>query len=135
MTPTDYLPEELNTKYFDFKPRDYSDKKFCDDLLHEIKVSHDKCEYYKEHLCKKFKFRIPEELSFDELETIPFLPTTTYKKMANRTLQLLKASLDDIAIFSCSSSTTGDPSIVPRTIEDYNTIQLKFLQNFLDGRI
>ena len=35
----DFLPEEYETKYFDYKPRTYDDKKFCADLLEQIKLS------------------------------------------------------------------------------------------------
>lgn len=128
----DYLPEELNTKYFDFEPREYPDEKFCKDLLEQIKLSHNNCTYYKENLCKRFNFIIPEDLTIDDLETIPFIPTDIYKKSGNRTLQLLKTPLDKIALFSCSSSTTGDPSIVPRTLEDFDQLQYNSIKVFSD---
>jgi len=128
----DYLPEELNSKYFDFEPRDYPDEKFCEDLLEQIKLSYNNCTYYKEKLCKRFNFTIPEDLNIDDLESIPFIPTDIYKKSGNRTLQLLKAPLDNIALFSCSSSTTGDPSIVPRTLEDFDQLQYNSIKVFSD---
>ena len=126
----EYLPEELKSKYFDFKPRDYSDEKFCEDLLEQIKLSYNNCTYYKHKLCKRFNFTIPEDLTIDNLETIPFIPTDIYKKSGDRTLQLLKAPLDNIALFSCSSSTTGDPSIVARTLEDFDQIQYNSIKVF-----
>ncbi|MFX1442891.1 MAG: hypothetical protein ACFFHV_05705 [Promethearchaeota archaeon] len=126
----EYLPEELNTKYFDFKPRDHHNKDFCRDLLEQIKLSYNNCSYYKEKLCKRFNFTIPNELSIDDLEAIPFIPTNIYKKSENRTLQLLKSPLEDIALFSCSSSTTGDPSIVARTLEDFDQLQYNSIKVF-----
>jgi len=128
----DLLPEELKTKYFDFKPRDYPNEKFCRDLLEQIKLSYNNCKYYQENLCKKFNFTIPEELTIEDLEIIPYIPTETYKKSGNRTLQLLKTSLDSIALFSCSSSTTGDPSIVPRTLEDFEQLQYNSIKVFTE---
>lgn len=128
----DYLPEDLKTKYFDFKPRDYPDDKFCTDLLEQLKLSYDNCDYYKEKLCKKFKYTIPEDLTIEDLDKIPYIPTETYKKSGNRTLQLLKVPVDDIVLFSCSSSTSGDPSIIPRTLEDFDQIQYNSIKVFTE---
>ncbi len=126
------LPEEFNTKYFDFKPRKYPNDKFCEDLLDQVKSSYNNCEYYRKKLCKKFNFSIPDELTIEDVEKIPYLPTEFYKKSNNRALELLKAPLDDIVLFSCSSSTTGDPSIVPRTIEDFDQIQYNSIKVFTE---
>ena len=128
----DYLPEELKTKYFDFKPRNHPDEKFCSDLLEQIKLSYDNCNYYQDELCKNFDFTIPDKLTIEYLETIPYIPTDLYKKSENLTLQFLKVPLDKIALFSCSSSTTGDPSIVPRTVEDFDQIQYNSIKVFTD---
>jgi len=128
----DHLPEELRTKYFDFRPRDYPNEKFCIDLLEQIKLSYKNCKYYQKNLCNKFDFKIPEELTIESLETIPYIPTDTYKKSGNRTLQLLKVPLDKIVLFSCSSSTTGDPSIIPRTLEDFDQIQYNSIKVFTE---
>ncbi|MFX0105309.1 MAG: hypothetical protein ACFE75_07455 [Candidatus Hodarchaeota archaeon] len=128
----DYLPGELKTKYFDFIPQEYPDEQFCKDLLEQIKLSYNNCEYYQKNLCKKFNFIIPEELTIEDLDTIPYVPTETYKQSGNRTLKLLKAPLDDIVLFSCSSSTTGDPSIVPRTIEDFDQLQYNSIKVFTE---
>ena len=128
----DYLPEELKTKYFDFKSLDYSDDKFCKDLLEQINLSYNNCKYYKNKICKKFNFTIPDDLSIDHLEKIPFIPSDIYKKSGNRTLDLLKAPLESIVLFSCSSSTTGDPSIVPRTLEDFDQLQYNSIKVFTE---
>ncbi len=128
----DLLPEELKTKYFDFTPKEYSDDKFCQELLRQITLSYNNCEYYKDNLCKKFDFTIPDELSIDNLATIPYLPTETYKMSGNRTLNLSKVPLEKIALFSCSSSTTGDPSLVPRTVEDFDQIQYNSIKVFTE---
>ncbi|MFX1501123.1 MAG: hypothetical protein ACFFDH_09200 [Promethearchaeota archaeon] len=128
----DHLPEELKTKYFDFIPNDYPDDKFCKDLLEQVKSSYNNCRYYQENLCKNFNFKIPDDLSIDDLETIPYLPTDIYKKSEERTMQLLKVPLDKIALFSCSSSTSGDPSIVPRTLEDFDHLQYNSIKVFTE---
>ncbi|MFW9947661.1 MAG: hypothetical protein ACFFDX_12625, partial [Candidatus Odinarchaeota archaeon] len=128
----DFLPEELSTKYFDFEPRYYPNEKFCKDLLEQIKVSYNSCKYYRENLCKNFDFKIPEELNIEDLETIPYMPTDLYKKSEGLTLQFLKVPLDKIVLFSCSSSTTGDPSIVPRTLEDFDQLQYNSIKVFTD---
>ena len=128
----DYLPDDLKTKYFDFKSRKYPDNSLCEDLLAQIKLSYDNCKYYKDKVCKDFNYTIPDELAVDDLEKVPYLPSELYKKSNNRTLELLKAPLDKIALFSCSSSTTGDPSLVPRTIEDFDQLQYNSIKVFTD---
>ena len=128
----DLLPKELKTKYFNFIPRDISDQDFCEDILNQITISYNKCKYYKENLCKKFEYTIPDEISIDELATIPYIPTDTFKKSGNRTLDLSKVPLENIALYSCSSSTTGDPSIVPRTLEDFDQIQYNSIKVFTE---
>ncbi|MFX1435093.1 MAG: hypothetical protein ACFFBT_16565, partial [Promethearchaeota archaeon] len=128
----DFLPEELNTKYFDFEPRYYPNEKFCKDLLEQIELSYNFCKYYRENLCKNFDFTLPEELDIKDLDTIPYMPTDLYKKSKGLTLQFLQVPLDKIALFSCSSSTTGDPSIVPRTLEDFDQLQYNSIKVFTD---
>jgi hypothetical protein len=128
----DLLPEVLKTKYFDFMAREYTDNEFCKELLNQINLSYTNCEYYRENLCKKFDFIVPDELSNKSLETIPYIPTETYKKSGNRTLQLLKVPEEKIALYSCSSSTTGDPSIVPRTLDDFDQIQYNSIKVFTE---
>ncbi len=128
----DHLPEEFRTKYFDFEPRDYPNEKFCKDLLEQIKLSYNNCKYYQKNLCKKFDFKIPEELTIEGIETIPYIPTDIYKKSESRTLQVLKVPLNKIVLFSCSSSTSGDPSIVPRTLEDFDQIQYNSIKVFTE---
>ncbi|MFW9972539.1 MAG: hypothetical protein ACFFDF_20300 [Candidatus Odinarchaeota archaeon] len=126
----DFLPEELKTKYFDFKSRDYSDDKFCKDVLEQIILSYQNCKYYRDKICKKFKFTIPDDLSIDNLEKVPYIPTDIYKKSGSRTLELLKVPIENIALFSCSSSTTGDPSLVPRVLEDFDQLQYNSIKVF-----
>ncbi|MFW9818163.1 MAG: hypothetical protein ACFFE5_01030 [Candidatus Thorarchaeota archaeon] len=126
----DHLPEELKKKYFDFKFRNYPDDVFCRDLLHQINLSVKNCNYYKDNLCNKFDFNIPDRLSIDSLEKIPYIPSDIYKKSGNRTLSLLKVPHENIALYSCSSSTTGDPSIVPRTLEDFDQLQYNSIKVF-----
>ncbi|MHA1479266.1 MAG: LuxE/PaaK family acyltransferase [Promethearchaeota archaeon] len=128
----DHLTEELKTKYFDFKNRDYQDDEFCKEMLKQINLSYNNCKYYKDNLCSKFDFTIPDEITIDNLENIPYIPTGTYKKSGNRTLNLLKLPLENIALFSCSSSTTGDPSIVPRTLEDFDQLQYNSIKVFTE---
>ncbi|MHA2288362.1 MAG: LuxE/PaaK family acyltransferase [Promethearchaeota archaeon] len=124
------LPEELNTKHFDFKARDYPDDKFCKDMLNQVSLSYDNCIYYKEKICGKFNYSIPDDISINDLASIPYVPTETYKKSGNRTLSLMKVPVDEIALFSCSSSTTGDPSLVPRTLQDFDQIQYNSIKVF-----
>jgi hypothetical protein len=128
----DYLPDELKRKYFDFHARTYSDTQFCEDLKTQLKLSYENCEYYRENICKKFNFQIPDQLTMDGLNQIPYIPATIYKKSGKQTLNLLKVPIDDIALFSCSSSTSGNPSIVPRTLEDFDQIQYNSIKVFSD---
>ncbi|TFG25664.1 MAG: hypothetical protein EU529_00190 [Promethearchaeota archaeon] len=126
----DQLPKELRKKYFDFKSHQISDKKFCEDLLKQLKLSYNNCNYYQEKLCKKFDYTLPEDLTIGNLEKIPYIPSNDYKKSVSRNLELLKASLDEIVLFSCSSSTTGITSIIPRTLEDFDQIQYNAVKTY-----
>jgi hypothetical protein len=126
----DFLPNELKTKYFDFTSREYSNKKFFKDLLTQINLSYKNCKYYRKKLCKKFNFRIPEQLNIDDLEAIPYIPSSIYKRSGMQTMKLLKVPPEKIALFSCSSSTSGNPSIVPRTTEDFDQIQYNSIKCF-----
>lgn len=126
----DYLPEDLKTKYFDLELRQYSDETFYNDVLKQITISYNNCRFYREGLCKKFDFSIPDEINRNNLDKIPYIPSDLYKKSENRTLNLLKVPLDEIVLFSCSSSTSGDPSIVPRTLDDFDQIQYNSLKVF-----
>jgi hypothetical protein len=128
----DHLPEELERKYFDFKFRKYPDDTFCKDLLQQISLSFKNCKYYRDNLCDKFGFTVPDELSIDYLEKIPYIPSDMYKKSGNRTLKSLKVPQESIALYSCSSSTTGDPSIVPRTLEDFDQLQYNSIKVFTE---
>ena len=128
----DYLPEDLKTKYFDFESRNYSDQKFCEALLEHLKLSYNRCKYYKDHLCRQFNFTIPDELIIDDLNIIPYIPSEVYKKSRSLTLQLLKVPINEVALFSCSSSTTGDPSLVSRTIEDFDQIQYNSIKVYTE---
>ena len=126
------LPEELNTKYFDFKPRDYPDEEFCKEMVKQISLSYNNCKYYREKVWGKFDFKITDDISINDLATIPYIPTETYKQSGNRTLSLTKVPLEDIALYSCSSSTTGDPSLVPRTVKDFDQIQYNSIKVFTE---
>ncbi|MFX0020992.1 MAG: hypothetical protein ACFE9S_01605 [Candidatus Hermodarchaeota archaeon] len=128
----DHLPKDLEEKYFDFKFRNYPDDAFCKDLLQQINLSIQNCKYYKDKLCSKFNFTIPSDLSIDDLQKLPYIPTDIYKKSGNRTLNLLKVPHERITLYSCSSSTTGDPSIVPRTLEDFDQLQYNSIKVFTE---
>lgn len=124
------LPEELNTKYFDFKSRNVKEEEFCNDLLKQINLSYENNEYYRNQVCNKLNFHPPDELTMNDLEKIPYIPTDIYKLSEHRTLNLLKVPLEEIALFSCSSSTTANPSIIPRTLEDFDQIQYNSIKVF-----
>jgi hypothetical protein len=126
----DWLPKELDTKYFDFEQRDINNDQFCSDILRQIVLSYKNNVYYRNVLCKKFNFVPPEELTIDKLEDIPYFPTELYKLSENKTLDLLKVPLEEIVLFSCSSSTTADPSIIPRTLGDFDQIQYNSIKVF-----
>lgn len=126
----DRLPKELRTKYFDFEPINYSEEKFCDKLLKEIQKSYDTCKYYRETVCKQYKFDIPDEISMKDLESIPYLPGHIYKESCEHFLKLNKIPSEEIVLFSMSSSTTNDPSLVPRNIEDFDQIQYNAIKLF-----
>ncbi|TFF92312.1 MAG: hypothetical protein EU543_05630, partial [Promethearchaeota archaeon] len=86
----DYLPDELKEKYFDFSPRNYSDEEFYNALLTQIKKSFENCKFYRDIICKRFDYSIPDEINADDLEKIPYINTNLFKKVNKNVLNLMK---------------------------------------------
>lgn len=128
----DYLPDELKEKYFDFSPRNYSEEEFYNALLTQIKKSFENCRFYRDVVCKRFDYSIPDEINADDLDKIPYVNTNLFKKFNKNVLNLMKVPPEEIALFSCSSSTSGDPSIMPRTLEDFDQIQYNSIKIFTE---
>jgi len=132
----DRLPKELRTKYFDFEPREYTDEKFCVDLLNEIRISHDKCKYYRDRVWKQFDFDLEGSLSIRNLESLPYIPAHIYKGSNNLFYDLKKVPEDEIVIYSMSSATSGDFSFV--TVADFDQLQynsIKLYNEFMNWKI
>lgn len=72
------------------------------------------CPAYK-FLCDSQGFNPSIDLNSEEdMETVPFIATTLFKKSAELFTSLLRVPLETIDKWTVSSSTSGDPSIVGR---------------------
>jgi hypothetical protein len=67
-------------------------------------------------LCQDQQFSSKTEITPDNLESIPYLTTTDFKLSANTYRKLLRT--ENIHIWTVSSGTSEDPSVVGRTEED-----------------
>jgi len=88
---------------------------FFEDLQKEIQQTiRDNRMYAK--LCEEHKFSPKTEITLDDLESIPYLTTSDFKLSANTYRKLVRT--EDINIWTVSSGTSEDVSIVGRTKED-----------------
>jgi len=67
--------------------------------------------------------------SYDDLSKVPYLADWEFKLSNKHHPNLISVSKQDIAMYTLSSSTSGDPSFVPRTRNDVEICQ----QNYLGG--
>ncbi|MHA1269572.1 MAG: LuxE/PaaK family acyltransferase [Candidatus Helarchaeota archaeon] len=128
----DYLPNTLQTKYFEFQKRKYTDDLFLNELYKQVKISIENCKFYRENVCQQFDFTLPDQIKMENLVDIPYISTNLFKESRYRFLDLLKVPIEHIILFSSSSSTTGDPSIIPRTLEDFDQIQYNSIKVFTE---
>lgn len=87
---------------------------FFEDLKENLVDQYHKCPAYK-LLCDCQGFNPSIDLNIEkDIEMIPFITTTAFKKSAQMFTELLRVPLDTIDKWTISSSTSGDPSIVGR---------------------
>jgi hypothetical protein len=80
--------------------------------------------YYKKR-CEESGFS-GKISSFAELKTVPYISDWEFKLTNKEHEQLLCVPKEDIHVYTISSSTTGNPSFVPRTKDDVEIFQKNF---------
>lgn len=91
---------------------------FFIDLKENLVDQYFKCPAYK-LLCESQGFNPSMNLNSEkDIEMIPFITTTVFKKSAAMFTELLRVPLEEIEKWTVSSSTSGDPSIVGRCKND-----------------
>jgi hypothetical protein len=90
---------------------------FFDDLQKEIQQTILDNKMYAE-LCQDHKFSPKTEITLDNLESIPYLTTLDFKISSNTYRKLVRT--EDIDMWTVSSGTSEDFSIIGRTKEDMN---------------
>jgi len=101
--------------------KDYKDAEFVRLMRENIIDNIEKNEFYR-NMVKNSNFNVDDLNSIDDLASIPFISTTFYKQSANMYKKLLKIPEDEIKHWNCSSTTSGDPSLV-----GVNEIDMNFL--------
>ncbi|MFX1449450.1 MAG: hypothetical protein ACFFCM_01325 [Promethearchaeota archaeon] len=112
----------------DYIPRKIDDKTFFEKLREQILLSQKNKFYFD--LCQKNDYIVPEEINEDNLEFVPYFSTNNYKITKKIFPNLIKVPQKDIIVWSSSSSTTGDPSLVGRTYGDLEIIHFNALKCF-----
>lgn len=96
---------------------------FFNDLRDNIIGQYEECPAYQ-LICKSQSYNPNVHLkSENDINFIPFLVTTLFKKSANLFRDLLRVSPKELDRWTMSSSTSGDPSIVGRRICDIEQIR------------
>ncbi|MHA1378990.1 MAG: LuxE/PaaK family acyltransferase [Candidatus Helarchaeota archaeon] len=120
--------KEITNFNNNYDPKTVDDKTFFAKLREQIILSQ-KNKFYSE-LCQKNDYTLPDEINNNNLEFIPYFSTNNYKITKKIFPNLTKVPQKDIIVWSSSSSTTGDPSLVARTYEDLEVIHYNALKCF-----
>lgn len=112
----------------EYKPRKIDEKIFFEKLKEQIIASQEN-KFYSD-LCQKNDYTVPEEINTENLEFVPYFTTNNYKISKNLFYKIIKVPPNQIAVWNSSSSTSGDPSLVGRTMEDLETIHYNALKCF-----
>ena len=109
-------------------------EKFYQDLKVSLVEQYFQCPAYK-LLCDSQGFNPSINLNSEkDVERVPFITTTLFKKSAGIFTNLLKVPINTIDKWTVSSSTSGDPSVVGRRmcdmmqIREFNELQNKSLR-------
>lgn len=99
------------------------DLDFLCDFKENVVDQYEKCKAYRV-VCENENYNPIIDISNkNDIEKVPFLVTTVFKKSANLFFELLRISPDKLDKWTVSSSTSGDPSIVGRRNEDIRKLK------------
>lgn len=111
--------------------KNYKDDEFIGLMREIVKDNVKKNEFYAE-MVKGAGFKVDDLNSIDDLSTIPMIPTTFYKESANKFRKLLKIPEEELLRWNCSSTTSGDPSLVGINKQDLDFLNEMTRKCFLD---
>lgn len=98
-------------------------EQFFSDFKTNVENQYEECEGYK-LLCKNQAYNPNRHLKSEaDIENVPFITTTLFKKSNNLYQNLLRVNIENIEKWTVSSSTSGDPSIVGRTKNDITQLK------------
>lgn len=96
---------------------------FFQDFKNNLINQYSECPAYK-LLCDNQGFNPSTNLNSEkDMEKVPFITTTVFKKSADIFTKLLRVPLENIDKWTVSSSTSGDPSVVGRRMSDIMQIR------------
>ena len=111
--------------------KDYKDMEFIRLMREIITENIDKNEFYRD-MIEYVGFKVDDLNSIDDLQSIPYISTTFYKQSAGMYKKLLKVPEDNLQHWNCSSTTSGDPSLVGVNKNDMNFLYEMSRKCFLD---
>lgn len=100
----------------------YYRSNFFKDLQVEVVETAKECELYGE-LCKTNEFDFSTSITYNNLESVPFIPAQFFKNSLGQYYQMLRVPREQVDLWHISSSTSQDPSIVGRTASDIEQIK------------
>lgn len=96
---------------------------FFEDFKANLTAQYEECEAYK-LICESNNFNPKNNLKNEnDLESVPFIATTLFKRSAKLFSSLLRTSPDNLEKWTISSSTSGDPSIIGRSHSDISQLK------------
>ena len=101
--------------------KNYKDNEFIRLMRESVTDNIKNNEFYSD-MVKGAGFRVDDLNNIEDLASIPMIPTTFYKQSANKFRKLLKIPEEEVQQWNCSSTTSGDPSLV-----GINKMDLDFL--------
>ncbi|QAA35158.1 acyl-protein synthetase [Clostridium manihotivorum] len=100
-----------------------SKSQFFHDFKENIILQYLECPAYK-FLCDSQGYDPRKSLNEEsDLEKVPYFTTTLFKKSSNLFSKLLRVAPNQIDMWTVSSSTSGDPSIVGRSLSDIEQLK------------
>ena len=111
--------------------KDYKDTEFVRLMREIITENIEKNEFYRD-MVKSAGFNVDNLNTIDDLVSIPFLSTSFYKQRAKIYKKLLKIPEDKIKQWNCSSTTSGDPSLIGVNEKDLDFLHEMSRKCFLD---
>ncbi|MFX1388751.1 MAG: hypothetical protein ACFE9Z_01655 [Promethearchaeota archaeon] len=114
---------------------DYEDKQFINLMKGITRESIESNSFYKEFAFKE-NFNMDDVNQMDDLTLIPFISSAIFKQSAGMFKKLLKIPLEspEFKTWNVSSCTTGDPSLVGRSLDDLeflSSMTIKCIYEFI----